>query len=543
VKSKRATSAAVIAMAVGFGWLGCAGAPPRGAAEPATKAAAQANATGQAKGRVVVSIVVDQLAGWIAAERFGELPADGGFARLRREGTYARDVRYAHASTDTAPGHAALYTGAVPRVSGIYGNEIPDAAGEKISILVDETTHLVAGEPTTKPGSSIRALKIDTVADRFRAAHPDALVVSLSLKDRGAIFGGGKAPTASVWWDKKLGFVTSTAFGTALPSFVPKVAFPKRWELSDATWVAKHARTADAQAGEGDLSGLGTTFPHVVNDGNAFRATPMADETLVAMGEAAIANAAGKPTLLALSLSANDYVGHTFGPDSWEAWDELRRLDATLGGLFAWLDRTFGADGWDAILSADHGVTTMPEAANDTTRPWCAPGAPKDPWQRACGPVKRLLPKELGVLDPYAYVKPGEDRAALGARLAGVPGITHVYETRAIAAQCPPESDESVDALVCRAYVPGHGDFYLVLAPGDFFDPDVVVGKGTSHGSPYLFDRSVPLLVRAPGRAAAGRTVAEPVSFRAFARTLASLLGVDPADPEAARAVDFTKSR
>ena len=47
-----------------------------------------------------------------------------------------------------------------------------------------------------------------------------------------------------------------------------------------------------------------------------------------------------------------------------------------------------------------------------------------------------------------------------------------------------------------------------------------------SHGGPYLFDRSVPLFVRAPGRVRAGVTIAEPVSFAAYARSLAALLGV-----------------
>jgi hypothetical protein len=519
-----------------------AGCAPAAGPSAATMPAASATA----KAHVVVAIVIDQLGAWVVDERAAELPPEGGLARLRREGTYVRDMRYAHASTDTAPGHSALYTGAVPRDSGIFGNEVPGPDGEKVSVLLDDATRLVAAEPTTKPGSSIKMLRVDTVADRFRAAHPDASIVSLSLKDRGAIFGGGRAPTASVWWDKKLGFVTSTAFGSALPAWAAKVDFPQRWELAPAesAWVAAHAKTPDDQAGEGDLSGLGTTFPHDVKDGNAFRASPFADRALLAMARAALTPAsAGRPTLLAISLSANDYVGHTFGPDSWEAWDELRRVDAELGAFFAWLDRAYGPDGWDAILSGDHGVTTMPEAASYATRPWCARKGPPDRWNRACGPVARLLPKELGILDPYVYLRPGDDREAAAARLRALPEVDRVVDVRTIPATCPPESDESVDALVCRAYVPGRGgDLYIVLKRGDFFDADVVVGKGTSHGSPYLFDRSVPLFVRAPGRAAAGRVVEGPVSFRAFARTLSSLLGVSPTDPEAARAADFTRS-
>jgi hypothetical protein len=98
---------------------------------------------------------------------------------------------------------------------------------------------------------------------------------------------------------------------------------------------------------------------------------------------------------------------------------------------------------------------------------------------------------------------------------------------RAAPATCPPASDESLAALTCRSVrLDQAGDFYLVAAPGTFFDPDLAAGKGTNHGSPYLYDRAVPLIVRAPGRVPAGVTQAAPMSFTAFARTAASLLGI-----------------
>ena len=101
----------------------------------------------------------------------------------------------------------------------------------------------------------------------------------------------------------------------------------------------------------------------------------------------------------------------------------------------------------------------------------------------------------------------------------------------AVPRDCPPFADESVGALVCRSVAPAVRDrgaaYYVVLAPGSFFDPTVVVGKGTSHGSPYVYDRTVPLLVRAPGRVAAGG-VASTTTFNAFVDTAAELLGIAP---------------
>jgi hypothetical protein len=118
-------------------------------------------------------------------------------------------------------------------------------------------------------------------------------------------------------------------------------------------------------------------------------------------------------------------------------------------------------------------------------------------------------------------------------------GIAQVLDLRATPARCPALGDESWRALVCRSsQADGPGDFYFMVQPGTFTDPRLAVGAGTSHGSPYLYDRAVPLLVRAPGRVPPGRERARPVAFTAFARTAASLLGIGP-PPAAAAGEDL----
>jgi arylsulfatase A-like enzyme len=519
---------------------------------------------------VVIAIVVDQLGAWIADERWPTLPATGGLARLRREGTWAHALVYPYAVSDTAPGHAALFTGAIPRDDGIFANEtVDDETRKRVSILRDEATHVVASDgPRDLPSSSLRALRVPTLADALRAARPDATIVALSLKDRAAIFGGGRAPTATVWFDASLGrWVTSSAFAAAFPPWALPFAGPDflraqldhAWEPLDRDFVAAHAATPDEQPGEGDLDGFGAAFPHLLaksaDPAKAFRATPFADEALLALALAAVdARDRDQPMLLALSLSANDYVGHLFGPDSWEAWDELLRLDAALGRFFAALDERLGSDGWAALLAGDHGVSTMPEAAA-LARPWCGRSTP-DRWLRSCAPPGRLIPDELaeelravaertlgpgdwiaGIADPYVYLAPPAralDPAArrrldgaLTAALRAHVGVAGVWDARRPPARCRAADD--VEARVCRSLTThAPGELYMALQPGWFFDPDYVVGKGTSHGSPYLYDRAVPLLARAPGRIPAGRVVDAPVGPAAYARTAARLLGVPP---------------
>jgi hypothetical protein len=531
--------------------------------------------------RVVIAVVVDQLAAWEAMERWPRLPADGGFRRLAREGLWVRELRFEHAATDTAPGHAALFSGAPPRESGLFANETLGRDDKTQSILRDERTRLVTttGALVDRPGSSLARLRVETLADALVAAAPAASVYSFSLKDRGALPAAGRRPTLAMWLDVPSGqFVSSTAYATPPAWTAPlggleavTAARANGWTLDAEAgrFVAEQAETSDDQDGEGDLDGLGRKFPHPVPSAKALRATALGDRLLFGLARGALAeiaapaNAGAPPALLVLSLSAHDYVQHVFGPDSWEAWAELLELDRQLGALLAEADRAVGPDRWALLLSSDHGGGALPEVGFRLAGGRCAADggtAAPDPWERSCEPRRRLAPGDLitavergisaelgpgpwvrGFADPFVYLSPrghalaGSDRARL-VRAAGEAlrrlGVRDVVDARARAESCG--EGATMDALVCRAIDPDAGaDLFLLVAPGAFFEADLVPGFGMNHGSPYLYDRAVPLVVRAPGRVPAGATRDTPVTAAAFAHTAASLLGVRA--PEAAR--------
>lgn len=541
---------------------------------PATTAAtATATATTQVSPPLVVALVVDQLGAWEIAERVHELPKGGGFARLLREGTYARDMRYAHAVTETAPGHVALFTGTAPYRSGIYANEYIDPTTKKrVSAFRNPATHAVtAAGVQDGPGVSLHGLAVDTVADVLRARAPHATIIALSLKDRGTIFAAGRHPDAAIWYSaSRDAFVTSTAFTSEFPSWArlldaSKLASMRKepWTLLDPVFVASHAKQPDAQTGESDIYGFGTTFPHSFEHAKkpaiAFRASPRADEAVLDLAAAALERRnPAEPMLLAVSLSAFDYVNHFYGPDSWESWDELLRVDRALADFFSLLDRKVGPDGWAAVLSGDHGGPPLPEAP-DAARPWCAHGEASDYWQRPCRRTGRILPDALrdalekaadkamgkpkdwilGVASPYVFYThfgaelPPDRRkkldAVVTAALLAYPEVDRVYPPRAPGSTCPPESDESIDALACRSMSPENKDaLYFVAKRGSFVDADYDLGKGMSHGGPYLFDRSVPLFVRAPGRVQPGIVITDPIGFGAYVRAVAALLRIPP---------------
>jgi len=517
---------------------------------------------------VVVAVVVDQLAAWVAAERLPLLPDGGGFARLRREGTWVKDMAYLHAVTETAPGHASLFTGRTPRETGVVGNAVwRDDLGRAGSLIEDPGAELV-GADGRYPGVSLALLRQKTVADALLERDPRAVVVALSLKDRGAVFAGGRTPAASIWYDEREGvFVTSTAFARRLPAWAAPHARPlakgalPEWNVSAPAFIARNVTTPDDQAGENTMDLGGSTFPHALSaapsPSRAFRAMPDGDSVLVDLALAAV-DAERRPDhamLLGLSFSVFDYVGHWFGPDSWEAWDELVRLDAALGRLLAGLDARLGEGGYAVVLTGDHGIVSLPEVVSARTPAWCGVGA-ADPYERPCAPGARLVPGEIGrrleeavrrelgtaeptigaVVEALVYLTPRARRATREVRgridavvrreAAAIPGLAAAVPIADLGGECPPPADETLGALVCRATARGVGDYYLVPAPGSFFwwVAPGATPEGTSHGSPYRYDRTVPLLVRYP-RGARGAAVARAVFGSYYASVWYALTG------------------
>ncbi|MCG3174851.1 MAG: Calcium-transporting ATPase [Myxococcota bacterium] len=532
-------------------------------------------------GPVVIAVVIDQLSAWAADERLPLFPGDGGFARLRREGLWVKEMHFQHAATDTAPGHAAIFTACTPRESGIVANEIwREDWRRSVAIVLDEQAALVNdqgvirkdGEPV--PGSSARTLLCPAVADQLRRVRPDARVIALSLKDRGAAFAAGNGPAHAIWFDyNQGGAVSSTQWArdSRLPAFAMEVLrkYPLdswlriAWSPLPGNNLKQLSGIADDAPGEGDFPAFGKVFPHLPEATGkslaVFRATPASDDLLLELARAALnepRESPLSPVFLSLSLSAHDYTGHLFGPNSWEAWDMLFRLDQSLGRFMEFLDGKFGPEGWSMVLTGDHGVSPMPEAFDAGAPPWC--GDKPDRWRRPCERGGRIQAKHLAgalnqelakdfpnttpavqtIVDPWLYLSPqvrGMEPGgrsllmdALIRRLERTPGVEAVFLPGDFSGDCPDLEDESVRALVCRSTSPGRGgDLYLVTRPGWYFDPELVENHGASHGTPWLYDRAVPLLARAPGRVFKG-VMDEPRHFGSAARTLADLLGAPP---------------
>jgi len=327
--------------------------------------------------KLVVTIIVDQMR-YDYLERAPDKFTNEGFRLLIDRGAFMTFARYNYFPTITGPGHASYLSGSPPGIHGIIGNDWFDKrTGKDLYCCAD--TNVVAVGTTNKSAMSPRNFVGATVADQMRLAF-NSNVISVSMKDRGAILPAGKKPKGAFWFETKSGnFITSTYYMTNLPTWVtefnerklPATYLGKTWERihEPGDYIF-----ADNAPGEGKLHGeTNSVFNHTINTStNGFDTvypTPFADEILTKFAIAAIdaeeLGQGAQPDLLCVSYSALDGIGHTFGPYSHEVQDEIFRMDRQLELLFRHIDEKVGLANVCIVLTADHGVAPTPEFAKE----------------------------------------------------------------------------------------------------------------------------------------------------------------------------------
>jgi hypothetical protein len=531
-------------------------------AEPAAPAAAASGpaaspAAGQPPLRLVVLIVVDQLPSW-SFER-DRAALTGGVAHLLGRGVYFASGEFPYASTYTASGHAALATGATPRLSGILANRWYDRAAEASHEATADPAHpVLAALPGSAPsdGQSSRFLLAPGVADALRSATGGrGRSVAISLKERSAILVAGQQADLAIWYDEtQPAMTTSRFFVDKVPDWL--VAFGRQhpisarfnevWEPTDAELLARLTGNVDDGVGEGPgEGGLGSRFPHVPARATrpevALVTTPMATDLLFDTAEAAIAGerlgADEIADLLAISVSSHDYAGHAWGQESWERLDLLLRLDRRLGEFLDHLDRTVGADQYAVVFTSDHGAVPLVErsrAGGQDAHRVIKREVIAAAEAAAAGVLGKPARGAAWIADYQAntiYLSaafrghPDRDRAleAMAIALRALPGVGLVAPTAALIGDCAARGE--AERLACESIAPQlSGELWVATA-----EDSVLVGSqstGTGHGSPSRADRVVPIVLLVPG--AAPRQDNRPVSILRVAPTLARLLGVPP---------------
>jgi predicted AlkP superfamily pyrophosphatase or phosphodiesterase len=481
---------------------------------------------------LVVVIVVDQMR-YDYVDRFGA-QLSGGLARLSREGAVFAQAFQDHAMAETAPGHATVLSGRNPASTGIVRND--EGVGDSSATLLE-----VAG-----PGASPRRFRGTELFDWMLARWPDARALSVSRKDRGAILPVGRS-RQQVYWYQSGQFTTSRYYADTLPRWVRRFnASAVAARAPGRVWDLLLPAGAYSEPDSMDYENRGRdfVFPHRLPADSAgaaaaFVATPFIDSLTLALAleglsQTGVGSSAEHPDLLVISLSATDYVGHGFGPDSREQHDQILRLDRQLGLFLDSLARLRDLGNVVLALTADHGVTSYPEYSNRH-------GDLSAQWVSLDGLVRGYRADLSRIAGPGAWIKYFDtgllvmDRTGLAAKGVNVDSVAlkMADEIRRL----PPvlEVDTRASLMGRDTATDWIARRWLNLAPPDLPVELMVTLKphmswGTPgiavHGQPTDDDTHVELLLWGPA-VRAGR-YAGRVSVVDIAPTLAHILGIQP---------------
>ena len=325
--------------------------------------------------KLVVGLVVDQMR-WDYLYRYYEKYQNEGFKRLLNQGFAVNNLHINYIPTYTAVGHSSIYTGSVPAINGIPGNDwYEKSLGKSVYCTSDDSVNPV-GTTDAKVGSqSPKNLWSTTMTDQLRlATNFQGKVIGVSLKDRASILPAGHNPTGAYWFDDSTGnFVTSSYYMNALPKWmndfnaekVPDNLVKNGWNT--LLPISEYTESSpDNSPWEGLLGSAKTpTFPYsnFAKDyqlkKDEIRNSPFGNTLTLKAAEAAVKGeslgADAITDFLAINLASTDYAGHKFGPNAVEVEDVYLRLDRDLGEFFNYLDKTVGAGNYTVFLTADHG--------------------------------------------------------------------------------------------------------------------------------------------------------------------------------------------
>ena len=326
--------------------------------------------------KLVVGIVVDQMR-YDYLEKYSNDFSEDGFKRLVGNGTNFTNCIINYIPTVTAAGHASIYTGTTPYYHGIVSNDWKDRIN---NIGVNACTAI---SPTNKmyvegisKNKSPEQLMSTTIGDQLKLNnYGKSKVISISLKDRGAMLPAGKSANGAFWFDDSEGkFISSFYYYDSLPAWVTNFNnseiidsyLEKDWTLLKPIETYQDL-PSDNSVYENDLFNEGrTSFPHNFNNVpddkkyDKLAHTPWGNQILVDLAkEALVGENLGKGKYidhLAISFSSPDKIGHAYGPQSYEVKDTYLRLDQQIADLLSSLDLHVGTGNYILFLTADHGV-------------------------------------------------------------------------------------------------------------------------------------------------------------------------------------------
>lgn len=469
------------------------------------------------KPKLVVGIVVDQMR-WDYLYRYADRYGSGGFKRLLNEGFSCNNTFINYLPSYTAVGHSTIFTGSVPAIHGITGNNWIDQQTGKSVYCTDDSTVQSVGTTSNEGKMSPRNLLVTTVTDELRiASNFQSKVIGVSLKDRASILPAGHAANGAYWFDNSSGkFITSTYYTDKLPEWVnrfndqdiPSKLVSKDWNTLYPISTYTNS-TADNVKWEGVFKGeKEPVFPHRIStfykeNKDNIRSTPFGNTLTLDFAKAAVEgnNLGGGAftDFLTINCASTDYVGHKYGPNSIEVEDTYLRLDKDLADLFSFLDKRLGKGNYTVFLTADHGAANSINFMKEHNLPagFFSSGkitkALADFQQKKFGHVllKQDLNYHLGfnteLIDSLGldYTKIKEETLQF---LRMQEGVAFAVDIQNIGLSPVPEP---LKTMIINGYNAKRSGPAIVIANSGWFSSG---GTGTTHGNWNPYDTHIPLI-------------------------------------------------
>ena len=462
----------------------------------------------EAKPKLVVFIVLDQATPDII-NKYDHL-FTGGLRWIIDHGINFNNTFHEHAETSTGPGHFSFTSGLYPGTGGIISNSWFSRDINRSWYCVEDTLSFELSDSTI--GRSYKNINNTALGDWLIDANPNSKIVSMSGKDRSAVFLGGKNPNIALWDDRNGGYTTSSYYSSSLPDWVAK--FNQNIKVAtykDSIWnrilpeeIYKNNTRADNFKGESIWSKepiLPIKFDELKSLNSQFYETPYGDRAMLKLGLEAMKfykmGLDNDPDILFLGLSAIDGVGHSFGPNSHEQMDNYLRLDKALGDFINTIESKIGTNNTLYLLSSDHGVLELPEYL--ISKDLDAGRIPTVQRDSLFSYVIDQIDEQLGEGNVNYYGKNFYFNKNLNSNkrmiasnllkthLIKIPGIESVLSKEEIV-----NGDNSKISTRLKNMIHDTKSPDIFLIPKKYWISSV---SGTTHGSPYDYDAHIPFFV------------------------------------------------
>ena len=483
-----------------------------------TASAQQSNTVAIERPKLVVGIVVDQMR-WDYLYRYQKRYTDGGFKRLLGEGFSCENTMIPYVPSVTAIGHTCIYTGSVPSIHGIAGNNFVKE-GKKVYCTDDDSVKPV-GTTSEAALMSPRNLWVSTIGDEMKiASNGRAKVVGVALKDRASILPAGHNPNGAFWFDDQTGcFITSSYYMDRLPKWVeafndkrlPEQYLSQKWNTLYPKNTYTESTTDENEYENGIREGVKATLPLNLPElykkygYGIIRNTPFGNSLTLDMAKAAIdgeqLGADDETDLLAVSCSSTDYIGHQVGTHAIETEDTYLRLDKAIADFLAYLDSKVGKGNYLVFLSADHGAMDNAAFLQDRRIPagsWDASATAK----KLNHVLAKEYPEASDIVKTVMNYQVFFNRDVIKSKQLDFDNIKQTVvnvlkEDPSVLYACDmaKASTESIPEEVKSRIINGYnrersGDVVIILKP-NFYAHGM---KGTDHGAWNSYDTHIPLV-------------------------------------------------